>query len=75
MHEIDEISSIKDDIASINNTLKSLTLGNQAYVAELDLHPSIMCITCGDNHSHENCLYNTALLYKLNENKFIFSDL
>lgn len=42
IHEIDKMSSMKADVESINNTLKTLFMGNQATVIDLTL----ICLLC-----------------------------
>ncbi|XP_062100696.1 uncharacterized protein LOC133806621 [Humulus lupulus] len=67
--EVDAVTALTAQMASMTNILKNLSLGNNIQPAAAIQSGDISCVYCGDGHMFENCPSNPATVcYVGNQN-------
>ncbi|XP_062114589.1 uncharacterized protein LOC133825695 [Humulus lupulus] len=67
--EVDALTALTGQMASMTNIMKNLSLGNNIQPAAAIQSGDISCVYCGDGHMFENCPSNPAVVcYVGNQN-------
>ncbi|XP_062089610.1 uncharacterized protein LOC133796144 [Humulus lupulus] len=68
--EVDALTALTAQMASMTNTLKNMSLGNNIQPAATIQSGDISCVYCGDGHMFENCPSNPAAVCYVGNQKF-----